>query len=123
MEKEKLVTSIFQHDIHLQSDTRETKSYWVLGNNWYEAGTSSNGHNLKYSVDKKTLNFMMQGSGSLSVKIKDDLSLVIWNNSFYDSAVLYELEINKKAPHLHNICIECEDKCSQEWKLEFLCEF
>jgi len=46
---------------------------------------------------------------------------MIWNSSFYEPVKIVDLMINKKPPIFHNIFIECEDKCTQEWKLEFVC--
>lgn len=63
-----------------------------------------------------------EAEDNINIKLKDDINFAIWNNTLHDPLLVYELEINKKSPHIHNICIECEDKCSQEWKLLFPCE-
>lgn len=40
-----------------------------------------------------------------SLKLKEDLSIMIWNNSFYETAAIIDISISKKAPINHNIVI------------------
>lgn len=63
--------------------------------------------NPKYVAEKKMFCCWTEAEDNISIKLKDDINFAVWNNTLHDPLVVYELDINKKAPHLHNICIEC----------------
>jgi hypothetical protein len=47
--------------------------------------------------------------------------VAVWSSQCFAPLRLYEVKLSKKAPVVHAITIECEDQCSQDWLLDYVC--
>lgn len=63
--------------------------------------------------DKKLYEFDVIDKKNLEIEVKNGLVLGVFNNSVYEPVKIYELILAPKKPEIHEVVIECEDKCSQ----------
>lgn len=64
----------------------------------------------------------MEGQATANIQLKEAICLAVWTNTFDDPIRIYHIALSKKAPIQHDIVIQCEDQCQQEWRLSFPCE-
>ena len=105
MERQNANTPNLIYDVKLVPNSKETKMCWIIANGPLEYEFNPNCLSSKYTVEKKLLCFCYDGDITASLKLKEDLSIMVWNNSFYETASIIDISISKKAPINHNIVI------------------
>ena len=93
----------------------------ILSNQSFSSEISGNYHEDRYLPDKKMLSFSYLGEPEVNLRFKEDTSFAVWNNHFSDPIKIFNVSFKKKTPIVHNITVECEDQCTQEWNLDFVC--
>ena len=80
-----------EYDLKIESKSKSKKNYWILGSSSFQPTLGPNCLNYKHTSQKKLLFFNAEGDEIVNIKVKDDLSLAIWNNNLHEPFKIYEL--------------------------------